>query len=149
MHVICSCTKAETVVEFKAKNHKSYIIWTFLICQSMDYERPVRKLPSLHPQIFRYGRSIFCLPHRPKFSNFFDLFLHWVSVVRVMNDIITLLRNQNQGVPTSFLRNNLHGYNATFLQGRFCCFEKIHILVGPSWISKVNSAKNSSYFHSV
>ena len=33
-------------------------------------------------QIFRYGRSIFCLPHRPKFSDFFDLCVHWVSVVR-------------------------------------------------------------------
>ena len=33
-------------------------------------------------QIFRYGRSIFCLPQRPKFSDFFDLCLHWVSVVR-------------------------------------------------------------------
>ena len=35
-----------------------------------------------HSQILRYGRSIFCLPHRPKFSDFFDLCLHWVSVVR-------------------------------------------------------------------
>ena len=35
-----------------------------------------------HSQIFRYGQSIFCLPHRPKFSDFFDLCLHWVSVVR-------------------------------------------------------------------
>ena len=33
-------------------------------------------------QIFRYGRSIFCLPHQPKFSDFFDLCLHWESVVR-------------------------------------------------------------------
>ena len=33
-------------------------------------------------QIFRYGRSIFCLPHRPKISDLFDLCLHWVSVVR-------------------------------------------------------------------
>ena len=38
--------------------------------------------PKIHSQIFRYGRSIFCLPHRPKFSDFFDLCLHWVSVVR-------------------------------------------------------------------
>ena len=30
-------------------------------------------------QIFRYCRSIICLPHRP---NVFDLCLHWVSVVR-------------------------------------------------------------------
>ena len=33
-------------------------------------------------QIFRYGRIIFCLPHWPKFSDFFDLYLHWVSLVR-------------------------------------------------------------------
>ena len=34
-------------------------------------------------QIYRYGRSILCLPHRPKISGFFDLCLHRVSVVRV------------------------------------------------------------------
>ena len=33
-------------------------------------------------QIFIYGRSIFCLPHRAKFSDFFDLCLHRVSIVR-------------------------------------------------------------------
>ena len=33
-------------------------------------------------QIYKYGRSIFCLPHRRKISGFFDLCLHWVSVVR-------------------------------------------------------------------
>merc|ERR1712203_1075989 len=33
-------------------------------------------------QIFRYGGSIFWLPHRPNFSDIFDLCLHWVSVVR-------------------------------------------------------------------
>ena len=33
-------------------------------------------------QIFRYGQSIFCLPHRPNFSDILDLCLHWVSVVR-------------------------------------------------------------------
>ena len=36
------------VVEFKVKNHKSYIIRTFLFCQSMDYDRPLKKLNSLH-----------------------------------------------------------------------------------------------------
>ena len=35
-----------------------------------------------YSQIFWYGQSIFCLPHWPKFSYFFDLCLHWVSVVR-------------------------------------------------------------------
>ena len=33
-------------------------------------------------QIFRYGGSLFCLPHRPNFSDIFDLCLHWMSVVR-------------------------------------------------------------------
>ena len=42
----------------------------------------VRPKIHFHSQIFRYSRSIFCLPHRPKFSDFFDLCLHWVSVVR-------------------------------------------------------------------
>ena len=41
--------------------------------------RPKTKSQS---QIFRYGRSIFCLPHRPRISDFFDLYLHSVSVVR-------------------------------------------------------------------
>ena len=41
-------------------------------------ERP--KIHS-HSQIFKYGRSIFCLPHRPNFSDIFDLCLHWVPVV--------------------------------------------------------------------
>ena len=36
-----------------------------------------------HSQIFRYGQSIFCLPHRPNFSNIFNLCLYWVSIVRV------------------------------------------------------------------
>ena len=33
-------------------------------------------------QIFTYGQSIFCLPHRPNFSDIFDLCLHWVSIIR-------------------------------------------------------------------
>ena len=32
-------------------------------------------------QIFRYGGSIFCLPHRPIFSDIFNFCLHWVPVV--------------------------------------------------------------------
>ena len=35
-----------------------------------------------HSQIFRYGQSIFCLPHRPDCSDIFDLCLHWMSVAR-------------------------------------------------------------------
>jgi hypothetical protein len=37
-------------------------------------------------QTFRYGQSIFCLPHRPNFLDIIDLCLHWVSVVRAMID---------------------------------------------------------------
>ena len=54
-----------------------------------DYGHPDRKQP-LQPkiqsqsQIFRYGQSIFCLPHRPNFSYVFDLCLHWVSVVHAI-----------------------------------------------------------------
>ena len=33
-------------------------------------------------QIFRYGLNISCLPKRPKISDFFNLCLYWVSVVR-------------------------------------------------------------------
>ena len=51
-------------------------------------ERPKIKSQS---QIFRYGLSIFCLPHRPKFSDFFDFCLHWVSIVRGFSDIILSL----------------------------------------------------------
>ena len=36
-------------------------------------------------QIFRYSRRIFCLPHRPNFSDIFDLCLHWVSIVCASN----------------------------------------------------------------
>ena len=42
-------------------------------------------------QIFRYDQSIFCLSHRPKISDLFDLCLHWVSVVCVH-------REQNKGI---------------------------------------------------
>jgi hypothetical protein len=35
-----------------------------------------------HSQISRYAQLIFCMPHRPKFKDFLNLCLHWVSVVR-------------------------------------------------------------------
>ena len=72
-------------------------MWAKTVCPVMNqfmihdishglYGRLVRKSPSLH------GRKststpkflgIFYLPHRPKFSDFFDLRLHWVSVAVV------------------------------------------------------------------
>ena len=48
------------------------------LLEATDYECPMRKSPSLQSQSFRYGQSIFCLP---KFSDFFEFCLHWVSVV--------------------------------------------------------------------
>ena len=44
---------------------------------------PARLKINAHPYIFRYCRSKFYLPHWPKLSDFFfDLCLHWVSLVR-------------------------------------------------------------------
>ena len=58
--------------------------------------QPKIKSPS---QIFRYDQSIFCLPHRPKISDFFDLCLHWVSVVRAENHILREQHCCNIGSP--------------------------------------------------
>ena len=44
-----------------------------------------------HSQILRCGRSIFCLPQWPKFSDIFDLCLHWVSVVRALPHTINCI----------------------------------------------------------
>ena len=46
-----------------------------------DYGRLVRKSPSLHGRKSN-PNPIFCLPHRHKISDFFDLCFHWVSAVR-------------------------------------------------------------------
>ena len=46
-------------------------------------------------QILRYCQSIFYLPHRPNFSDIFDLCLHWVSVVRGEKCYLELLRAFN------------------------------------------------------
>jgi hypothetical protein len=42
-------------------------------------------------QIFRYGGSIFCLPHRPNFSDIFNLYLH--SHFYSAPSIFTVFRN--------------------------------------------------------
>ena len=61
-------------------------------------------------QIFRYGRSIFCLSHRPNFSDIFDLCLHWVSVVLDYynaNKKMTLIQQKTR------LIDSIKGYRAT------------------------------------
>ena len=62
-------------------------------------------LPKIKSQshFFRYGRSIFCLPHRPKISEFLDLCLHWVFVVR--EHTYFLIGSQNK------LTANFMGWN--------------------------------------
>ena len=52
-------------------------------------------------QIFRYGRSIFCLPHRPNFSDIFDLCLHWVFVVREPSNMMHDERTNRSEICTS------------------------------------------------
>ena len=82
------------------KNHNKYSIFDLSksmrcqdhICPKCLYhglrtpreEKAFTARPKIHShsQIFRYGRSIFCLPLQPNFSDIFDLCLHWVSVVR-------------------------------------------------------------------
>ena len=54
-------------------------------------------------QIIRYGGSIFCLPHRPNFSDILDLCLHWVSVVRGLKDS-SLKQTKNSEVQTRHLK---------------------------------------------
>ena len=44
-----------------------------------------------HSQIF----SRFCLPHQPKFSDFFNLYLHWVSVISGQNHQIFINGDQS------------------------------------------------------
>ena len=60
-------------------------------------------------QIFKYGRSILCRPHWPKFSYSFDLCLHWVSVVslemKIPSEIFTplLLGSSTSSAQTKLL----------------------------------------------
>ena len=65
-------------------------------------------------QIYSYGQSVFCPPYQPEFSGFFDLCLHWVSVVHVL----TYIGEQLQKCKTfqgSFRRIWLHSKNGFML----------------------------------
>ena len=55
---------------------------------SVEIPFTARSKINSHSQIFRCGRSIFCLPHPPKFSDFFNLCLHWVSIVCDMDNLL-------------------------------------------------------------
>ena len=80
-----------------------------------------------HSQIFRYGQSIFCLPHRPKISDFFYLCLHWVSIVRGPYNIAGLILKEISLIdPLVYYYMSRGGYKIVNLgQVRFykLCFE--------------------------
>ena len=77
---ICFGNKREV---FYTNRYKFFVHWIHgLRTPGEDIAFTDRPKIHSHSQIFRYGRCIFCLPHRPKFSYFFDLCLHWVSVFR-------------------------------------------------------------------
>ena len=67
-------------------------------------------------QIFRYGRSIFCLPHRPKISDFLDLCLHWVSVVRASKEQCNSKSEQFIGIERRLQLENLYKFKIENLQ---------------------------------
>ena len=95
-----------------------------------------------HSQIFRCSQSIFCLPHRPKFSDFFDFCLHWVSVVcglelRIAQPskwkaFFVLLVNSDP-----YLRNSLFQQTKGMLMHP--CFHKLSHYQNISWISRENA----------
>ena len=69
-------------------------------------QTPVKEIPfneqlkiNSHPQIFRYVQRIFCLPHWPKFSDFFDLRLQWVFVLHALHK---RGKSSPQNFPTDF-----------------------------------------------
>ena len=64
--------------------HLLQILTPYMHIHTHGLQTPREEIAFTHgrnSKIFRYGQSIFCLPHRPKFSDFIDLCLHWVSVV--------------------------------------------------------------------
>ena len=91
-----ACISSSGVDLKKNKGHKKVCAWLEKIQKSSARIHVYPGLPTLREeiaftawpkiqsqsQIFKYGRSIFCLPHQPNFSDIFDLCLHWVSVVR-------------------------------------------------------------------
>ena len=75
------CRKQNT--SFESPHHMNHGIPTPGEEIAFTTARPKIKSQS---QIIRYCQSIFCLPHWPKFSDFFDLCLHWVSLVHEIYD---------------------------------------------------------------
>ena len=76
------CSGGNWYSSMKKNQKDSNYFWHRLRMPSEEIAFNARPKIHSNSQIFRYGRSIFCLPHRPSFSDIVDLCLHWVSVVR-------------------------------------------------------------------
>jgi hypothetical protein len=80
-------------------------------------------------QIFRYGQSKFCLPHRPNFSDIFDLCLHWVSVVRAAKYTRVLLYWAEREYDQAQLPlNTTSPFLISYLLGHLVIFIKISLV---------------------
>ena len=88
------CRHKREGVRKNAWKHCGYPLWHGLRTPREEIVFTARPKIQSQSQIFRYGGSIFCLPHRPNFSDIFDLCLHWVSVVRVLSQKIGADRYQ-------------------------------------------------------
>ena len=98
-----SHTGIEVFSFFLSRNPKKHLLPFIINILKHRVRTPSKEIAftarsKMHSQIFRYDRSIFCLPHRPKFSDFFDLCLHWVSVVRVFKVQLLDLKYQLFGL---------------------------------------------------
>ena len=87
IHIFLNKTLHPIVAKYVSQNYRNPSV------SITDYGHPVRKSSSLHgrkstltPKFLGTAEAYFAChigPHRPTFSDFFDLCLHWVSVVRV------------------------------------------------------------------
>ena len=103
----------------------------------------VRPKINSHSQIFRYGQRIFCLPHQPNFSDFFDLCLHWVSVVRGLMHMIPF------GLPETLTAlpqwKICVPYTVFLLSKNWFPYYKHYLILVTVWYIWNNESKSYSY----
>ena len=129
------------------------ILW--LSVKHTDYGRPVRKSPSLHgqkstptPKFLGTTEAFFCLPHQPKFSDFFNLCLHGVSVVRGKTASLPftewLFKIPNWAVRHIFLRKQNLKFSQHFKLRPALCIVCLFIC---SFIKTIWSVQKCMNFH--
>ena len=100
--------------------------WADFVCNFSDhYRHLIKKSPhcmakiNFHSQIFRYDQRLFCLPHWHKFSDFFDLCLHWVSVVRGLGLGVHSRKHtgSTHHFSQSFTSSKIHSHSQIFWYG--------------------------------